>query len=378
MKKRILALFCALCLLWGLSAPIHATGEVCFTAINITVLPLTSDTMPVWYGGVLYVPHTVFDAGSTGVSLGISSAYNRDRSTVSVFSLNGMLVFDLKSNTCRNQHTGELLSHTAIMRNNRPYLPAEQVCGFFGLNPPSYFATSYGYVVRITGQDQRLSDSAFADAGSEVLRIRLRDYNQSLTPAPEESPGQQRPEVTPQPVEETQIPVCLAFRCDAGEAAAILDKLDQGGAAGLFFFPPEAIARQGALMRRILGTGHSVGILAQGGDSEQVRAILAQGSLALETVAHTRTYYALTGLGDNAALQQVGWLCWSGGVEVIPDGSKSAYNLAQQTARALPKNTSLARLLLDDSQYTVDAMRYLLGQLSDRQYTVTIPRETLL
>ena len=39
--------------------------------------------MPLWSGGVLYVPYTVFDGNnSTGVNLGISSGYSRSSGTV--------------------------------------------------------------------------------------------------------------------------------------------------------------------------------------------------------------------------------------------------------------------------------------------------------
>lgn len=391
MKKRILALLCALSVFLSLSPPSRA-AEVCFTAINITVLPLTSDTMPVWVGGTLYVPYTVFNAGSTGVSLGTSSTYSRDRDTVSVFSISDMLIFDLNDNTCRNQHSGETLSGQAIIRNGRPYLPAALVCSFFGLNPPSYFPTSYGYVVRISDKNQSLSDSTFADAGSEVLRIRLRDYNQSLNPAPTEETAEPAPSEPapppaqpsqnpqdPQTQEEPEIPVCLAFRCDTGQAIPeILDALDRQGAAGLFYLRPEDIAARGDLVRRILGTGHSVGILTEAESVEETQLLLDQGQQALETVAHARTYYALTGRTEGAPEEQTGWRSWNGGVAVTPDGSASAYTLAQQAVRALPRNVDLALLLLDDSRDTADAMTFLLRQLGERQYTVTVPRETLL
>lgn len=385
MRRRFLALLCAMALCLALLPPSQAAGEVCFTAINITVLPLTADSMPIWSEGTLYVPYTVFDANSTGVSLGTGSIYSKSSGTVRVFSVSQILVFDLNEGNCYNQHTGERLSGRAIMRNGKPYLPAARVCSFFGLNPPSYLSTPYGYLVRITNGDasskRYYTDAMFIDAGGDVLRDRLRDYNQSLAPSEESTtPSTQQPsssDTTQQPGG-TDIPTYLAFRCETGQAGqAIADILDQNAAAGLFFFPVEEIGRQGDLIRRLLGSGHSVGILAQGDSLAQTRELLDAGRLALEAVCHTRTYFVLIPEGQRQELETDGWVCWSSSVDAIPDGSLTAYNHVAGIVRALPKKGS-ACITLDDSQATADAMTYLLRQLKDKQYTITIPRETQL
>lgn len=82
--------------------PPAAAAEVCFTAVNDNVLPLTADTMPIWYKSLIYVPYTVFDSGSTGVDLGLSSTYDPSTATVSVYNLRQILAFDLNAGTCRD------------------------------------------------------------------------------------------------------------------------------------------------------------------------------------------------------------------------------------------------------------------------------------
>ena len=37
-----------------LPAPAHAVEQIYFTAVNITIMPLTADTMPVWIDGVYH------------------------------------------------------------------------------------------------------------------------------------------------------------------------------------------------------------------------------------------------------------------------------------------------------------------------------------
>lgn len=378
MRRRILCLLCALALAAALFPSALAAEDVCFTAINDNVLPLTADSMPTWSSGTLYVPYSVFDAGSTGISLGTSSIYNRYSGTVSVFSLRQVLIFDLNRGSCYNQHTGEALRGRAIIRNGKAYLPAAMVCSFFGLNPPSYLSTPYGYLVRITNPDQAtLSDARFIDAASaNAIQRRLREYNQSLQAQEDPEPSTQQPGTAVPDPEPTMIPTYLAFRCGTGQAGqAIAGTLEQNSAVGLFFFPAEEVGRQGALIRRLLAKGHSVGILAWGGSLDETRELLSLGSQALETVAHSRTYFALAPDSQHQGLEEDGWSCWKTGTDGVPDGSLSAYSHALTTVRALPKRDS-ARITLDDSAASAEALPYLLRQLRERQYAVTVPRET--
>lgn len=379
MRRRIISLVCVLVLCLALLTPGQAAGSVCFTAINDNLRPLTSDTMPVWSSGELYVPYTVFDAATTGVSLGTGSIYSRNSGVVSIFSLSQILVFDINEGTCYNQHTGETFSARAIIRNGRAYVPVARVCSFFGLTY-SYNFTAYGYLVRICSADAALSDDRFIDAGSDSMSWRLREYNQSLSAGQTEEPAvttPTEPAISTDP-DPTAVTTYLAIRCQTGEAGEkIAQTLEQNGAVGLFFFPAEEIGQQGALIRRLLGSGHSVGILAQGSTAAQTQELLELGSQAFQTVAHSRTYFVLVPEEQRGELTAMGWACWNTGVEAIPDGSLSAYSFAAATVRALPSRGSVY-LTLDDSQATSDAMSYLLSRLSSGLYTVTIPRETRL
>ena len=41
-------------------------------SLNNKLLPLASDTMPLWSGGVLYVPASLFDGSATNASYGVT------------------------------------------------------------------------------------------------------------------------------------------------------------------------------------------------------------------------------------------------------------------------------------------------------------------
>ena len=101
MKKRLGALLCALVMCLALLSPASALEEVCFTSLNNKLLPLASDTMPLWSGGVLYVPASLFDGSATnasyGVTLGVSLTQSQSSGTITLYSLSGILVFDLNS-----------------------------------------------------------------------------------------------------------------------------------------------------------------------------------------------------------------------------------------------------------------------------------------
>ena len=103
--------------------PPAAAAEVCFTAVNDNVLPLTADTMPIWYKSLIYVPYTVFDSGSTGVDLGLNSTYDPSSAMVNIYNLRQILAFDLNAGTCRDPSTDTYYNVRAVMRNGRPYVP---------------------------------------------------------------------------------------------------------------------------------------------------------------------------------------------------------------------------------------------------------------
>lgn len=385
-KKRICSIVCILALFAALLLPSAAADDVCFTAINNTILPLTSDSMPVWSGGVLYVPYSVFDSGSTGVSMGTSCIYNKRSNTVSVFSLSKMVLFDLNVNTCTDQSSGKRISAKAIVKNGKAYLPVSTVCSLFGMHTPSYLSTEYGYLVRIKNNSAVLTDSQFVDAANNTLSRRLKEYQQSLI-IPEPKP-QPPASTTPLPeptvpsdtttVQNPPVPTYLAFRCTESEyTGAIADLLESRHKTGLFFFRPEDLAAQGALIRRLSGSGHSIGILADGNDVNETLALLEDSIQILQAVSHMRTYFALVPKAHRTQAAELGWACWNSSRTYIPDSSVSGYTHALNIVRSLP-NSGRVHITLDSSQSTLNCLSSLFQQLESKNYILSVPRETRL
>ena len=378
-KRPVLPLVLAVILAVGMFQPMPAAAaNLYFTGINDSVAPLTSSSMPYWSGGTLYVPYTVFDANQNGVgvSLGLYTSYNHRSHIVTIFNLKQMLVFDLERGTCRDDMTGAAYDARAVMRYGKPYVPLYVVCSVFGLEY-SYNQLSYisqGYLVRIKSADAVLDDGLFIDRARELINNRLRDYTQSLSPA-ETTPTIPVSPSEPPEVDGGNVATYLAFRCESADGlSAILNTLDGTGQYALFFLAPQVIEEEGGLVRRILGTGHSVGILAREGEEEA----LSRGRLALEEVAHTRTTLAYVPDGARAGLEEQGWVCWKETLYLEPGDSVGGTAFAGTVLNRLGTRRRTVYLTLEGSGNTARVLPALLRQLSSNHYTVAVPVETRL
>ena len=377
----------ALCL--GLFLPARVSAaDLYFTALNESVELLTSDSMPFWSGGVLYVPYSFFDSSRnyTKVDLGINVSYNsRTKNTVTLYNLRQqMLTFDLNSGTCRNELTGETYPYRAVMRNGKPYLPLEMVCSFFGLTW-SYNALSdipQGYLVRIMNSDVVLDDATFIDSAGYLLERRLQTYTQSLNPGETTTPSTTVPGDTIQDEEEvtpTNIPTYLAVRCEDGQSiSSILDTLDTAGRYAVFFLTPELLESQSDLVRRMLGTGHSVGILAQGGDEAETIQLLERGNRLLEQLALTRTTLAYVPEKQRDGVEQAGWVCWEETLLLAPSDTVGVSAFSRGILNRLEGRNLVTYLTLEGDDNGARVLSTLLQNLADDHFVVGTPLETRL
>lgn len=390
MKKRLIALLCAAMLCLSL-IPVRAinVGDVYFTAVNNKLLPLTMDTMPTWVNGVLYVPAATFDSTVTGVDLGLYCSQSGTNNSVTLYTLKQMLVFDLSRGIAYDQHSGQSLSARAINRNGRIYLPVETVCNFFGLED-SYNYTQYGYLVRIKNDAARLNDADFIDAASLPMTSSLQELLRSQqTPAVPPAVDPVAPVDPPKPPQtggeepKTRIQVCLAFRCETGEGLKeILDELDRRNCWGIFFFAPEQITQQDDLVRRVVGSGHSIGVLARGETVEESRSALTRANEMLSHVARIGATAALVPEGQSRELEEEHWVCWQETVDARPRENERASAYVQRILRAVGTRSRTVYLTLDDSGESARVLPSLLNGLLDTSgqeaFRVIQPIETRL
>ncbi len=403
--KCALSLLLCLSLLLSLHVTVPASAEgIYLTAVNDNILPLTADTMPTWSGGVLYVPYTVFDSSVTGISLGLYCNYNRSAGSVMLISLSQILTFDINAGTCVDDITKQSYSAHAIVRHGKPYVPVNMVCNFFRLSS-SYTALSQAFLVRIKSNRAILSDAKFIDAAGSLISSRLREYSQSQEPEPSQTvpsvPGNSVPTPSapsssapakpstpsvpdePEPEPEDEEPVVdvttfLGFRCtSAEETSSFLDMLSGTGSFGVFFLTPQLLESQGDLVRRILGTGHSLGVYAEGKDATETRVLLDQSRHLVEQLTHTRISLAMVPREFRSAMEKEGWICWQETLSVHPSDSTSTATAATDAVGRLSNWTHTTYMTLEGAG-TARILPPLLEQLAEKHYIVTLPLEIYL
>lgn len=371
----------------GLSVPFPASAaSLYFIGLNDNVPPMTAGDMPFWSGGTLYVPYTVFDANlnGSGVNLGLYTSYSRSDGVVTLFDLRNMLVFDLNTGSCRDDITGAVYNSQAILKNGRPFVSVSMVCSVFDVDY-SYIRLPYisqGYLVRIKSPDTVLSDELYISAAQDLINTRLKEYTKSLSSAATTTPGgtdggqggtAQNPAQEP---DGGNTAVYLAFRCGgAGGLTGILNALEGSGNSVLFFLSPQLIEEEGDLVRRILGTGHSVGILAE---DENVRDALRRGQRALEETAHTRTTLAYVPEDQRAGLEEEGWVCWEETLFLEPGPTTGTGAFANTVLNRLGGRYRTVCLTLAGGEDSARVLPALLRQLSGAHYTLSVPLETRL
>lgn len=389
MKRRICALVCALVLLAALiPARALTEGDVYFTAVNDTLLPLSVTAMPVWVNGTLYVPATVFDKSVTGSTLSLFYNHNRDEGMLTLYTISRMLVFDLSRGVVYDQRSGQSLSPKAVTRNAQTYLPVELVCDFFELED-FYAYTQWGYLVRIRDRNARLSDARFLDAAGTIMQERMQELmadqkqEQEQTPVtpgkdagktdpPSQGGSASTPTQTTPDKQANETQVCLAVRCRSGEGLErILNALDRTRWRALFLLSPQAIREKDDPVRRAVGSGHAVGLIGQ---SEQE---LADGNAALAHVARTASTVADAPAEQRDALTERGWVCWRETVSATPRARERASAFAQRIVQSLGTGRRTVYLTVDEG-ISASALNALLSLLEQQGYTVLTPLEPRL
>ncbi len=299
MKRKLLALGCALALLLGMAAPSAAAGEtVYFTAVNETVLELSDSTMPFWSNGYLYVAAALFNSRQLEVGCSYSTA-KRSAVVYSRKTTDYALFFDLTKDSV-DSADGYGYYPPAVFRNGTIFLPVGLVCSYFGLTYTSTKVTN-GYLIRVCGEDAKLSDRTFIDSASYNMAYAYEQYQAAKTPAASERPDTQTPEDGSAQSSGGQT-VRLCFRADSQQdTLAVLDALNAAQAFGTFYFTGEEIAAGGDLVRRIAASGHALGLAADGGSDVSVAEQLQSGNETLWQAAGVKTRLCVLVNADDAA-----------------------------------------------------------------------------
>ena len=309
MLRRLICLILVLLLTALLLLP--ASGaQLAFVAVNDTIpLTLSGGELPFYSGGMLYVPYTVFNTSS----LGFYPSYTPDNGTLTLFSRNQRLIYDLSGGTVTDENkVVQYLS--AISRNGTVFLPAAFSANHFGVQVSDLTSRSGYTVVRFTTGSQVYDDSLFIEKAENLISYRVEQFEASTQPSPDN--GTDTPTVpstpstgTPDPAdpddgeeeqEEEPVEIYLAV-VDAATMESMLSTLQRENLQAAFFLTAEEIRENGALVRRIVAEGYPVGLTCT--DGADAAEALRDANDALDRVLGRKTLLALVPEdADTAAL----------------------------------------------------------------------------
>lgn len=374
MKKKMLALFCALTLTLGILS-LSAWGApttIYLLAANDKMCDLPGNTLPVAVNGTIYIPYTVFDKDATGTDLGVYYGIKQDKGIIlNLYSLNGNLTFTVNQHSCTDRD-GNVMNFRAVVRNNIPYVPAAAVCSFFGLQYSFLPTPDRGTLIRICSSSASLSDAVFLSAAGSAMLSRYNAIIQSMepqptpavtptpTPTPMPSPT---PSSSPRPNSNPKENVRVYIAIDASQATVDLTEF-LAGTQALFLFTPDSLPEQSPLVRRVLAKGHSIGLIPTGDTPEEALESLKRGNELLTHIARVRTRI-VAAEGELAdVLSAQGWSCWQPNVS----GSTAATLLAN-----LNNRRTTGRLTLPANSYTISQV---ISQIREDGYDRRLPIET--
>lgn len=322
-KKTLLAGLCA-ALLMGLWVPASGSAAgVYLMAVNDRVLvDVTAENMPTVAGGVLYVPYTMLSNRDRGINLGVTAMYSTTRRTVLVTDGRRGVEFDTRSNTSQDL-MGNPLGVRAMVRNSMVFVPIDWLCQYFGSISCTRTRTRYGTLIRVTSAAATLGDREFVDAAENQLAASLQNYLASGGRGEDDpAPSEEVPPSDPPSGAE----LFLACRW-GGETAECAQLLEGRSHRGLFLFTCEELEKQDGLVRRLVGAGHTVGLVLTG---ENAADCLYQAERGRSLLSAAARYNALVVSADSLdepgreELVQAGYVVWSATVHGTEYSSGSA------------------------------------------------------
>lgn len=335
MKKFWALLLCLLLVLQLGISPAKAVGDVYFTAAGSSVLPLKDSTMPFWSGGYLYIPSTMF-SDNVWRALDVS-AIRTDKEKLILHSQGRPLIFERGKPYAKDANDNRY-TPGAVERNGTTFVPAYLVADFFHLQY-STIPVPRGYLVWLRKPGFGLTDRYFADAAYSNMEDAYKQYlkgkekDKQPVVEPEEELPLPEPELAPAG---KKIYLCL----EAGEnTGALLDELSRRRAGAAFFCTLEVLQEQGDLLRRMVASGQSIGILAKSGHPDYtVSQQLSLGNAALEAATCSRTRLAYIQGGseeERRSAEDNGFYC------LRPNLERGEYSLkSTSNADALMKRIS--------------------------------------
>lgn len=386
MKKRVVAVLCALALLLTILPSALGAGAydgIYLVGINDTVmLGLINDTyMPVRRMGVIYVPYTILD----NEELGLSYALNKTDGTFTIFNRRQTLIFYTTGDGARDKE-GNTYSDRVFARNGNIYIPLRFVASFFGMTYSFYnipMAEGILPIARIRNDRSQLTDGQFGSAVATLAAQPVAQYVAShatpspsstvATPSPTPTPTRTPSVIAPSSPEPTpsstpqRLTFSLAFTATNGSGFSdILNILEQNGCSALFFFSPEDLKTRDSDVRAAAAKGHQIGLILSENDPD---SDFSEGNRLLKHIIRSETLQVYS--TSSISSENGRFWVWKG--NVFPRG-RGVQGQVEGIMSDL-ENRSMGRVTFTDSAAAAQTLRQFFVQLSGHSYSYRTPTE---
>lgn len=392
-KRAVLSVLLASVLLAACFLPsASAAGDVTFLAVNDDLLPLSDYYMPVYSGGVMYLPYDVFTSYGLGLYLSRSSSgsviclYNGDQALY--FNLDEGYAFD-------KQQTN--YDVPALDYGDSWYVPVSLVCSCFGIIQ-SYIDASPAPIIRLKYTGTIFTDRLFVTAKAYQMQTAYNDYmgivETEEPPAPEDPPAEPEdpvPVVSPEPVEPTVIPAPMPSPSPEPEETKKpvtyenttvfmsflglegitenASSLPGGAVNACCFITEEDILKNADAVRMLCGIGCNIGIHLLDGSMEEYENV----SELLFEAARVKTVlvYADEECCDTAALtcERTGCVLWNADRLFTDEGDLNAFSVSRPTSDGEREN-----LVFSLGEH-YDLLPGFLTYLREQKYSIGAIRE---
>ena len=290
MKKRVLAVIIAVCIV-AMFVPTVSRAAVTpyFVIVNDVLLPLSNENMPYIVGSEVFVPPGIF-----GVKDGVSVWSVVSVEQVRVYTGASRYVdFYITSGSVEDQDGNILPWPSARRAGNRFYVPLAQICDFFGLTYEvlevnrEIIPQEQMWAIRVRFADATpgFNGPTYLSMNRAALRETYNEFNAPPAP-PETPPTPSAPTTDPSPGVEPPAPPTVEppptyndvtiyhsfYNISAEGAVGILELLATDVASEYrfcFFISADDIRGDSGIIRRISGSGHTIGIWLKEGTYDE-------------------------------------------------------------------------------------------------------------
>lgn len=353
-KKRLIALALLVCLSLGLvTTRTTAASEVCFTAINNTLQPLDSTTMPIILGSLLYIPCSFFSYND----LGINYFSNNDKALL--YYGQKQLLFDADEGTVVDQDN-QSLKIGARLEDGRLYVPLDEVSNFFGLSY-QVITVEPAPIVRFINSSNYYSVSAFVEFNKE----KLQSYYNAYVGTPSNTTAVPSPSVSP--TFEYKTVYLTFYDLSENTLETVLNNMNTYQYQSCIFVTGDEIQSNADQLRRAAGAGHMLGVWLKDGTLEEYQqaSALLFSATKIKTLLVCSSTDVMKKAADMATNNSL--VYWAPMTTISATGGLDLGTLSEQLATY---DSSRISISLSCQQNVSAELLPFLGFLAEKKYTV--------